>query len=193
MLHPLSLAETKLTWSDSTRNNPYLFNDLRVCTINEYYFKLFYSGHQENWPCIILPTFPHLYIYSCIIEKYDFLVIANSFLPSWWPLPLLSDFVYFCFVQWNQYRNKCWNIPCVLLVFTICTLWNTLTHWPLRDVEVILQAFCLRLVPQNFNSLWPSDSIWWQRPGSTLAQVMACCLTAPSHYLNQCWLIISKV
>ena len=27
---------------------------------------------------------------------------------------------------------------------------------------------------------------------STLAQVMACCLTAPSHYLNQCWLIISE-
>ena len=31
------------------------------------------------------------------------------------------------------------------------------------------------------------------RSGSTLAQVMACCLTAPSHYLNQCWLIIRKV
>ena len=28
----------------------------------------------------------------------------------------------------------------------------------------------------------------WHRPGSTLAQVMACCLTAPRHYLNQCWL-----
>ena len=28
--------------------------------------------------------------------------------------------------------------------------------------------------------------------GSTLAQVMACCLTAPSHHLNQCWLVISK-
>ena len=38
-----------------------------------------------------------------------------------------------------------------------------------------------------------SNAIWWQRTGSTLAQVMACCLTAPSHYLNQCWLIISKV
>ena len=25
---------------------------------------------------------------------------------------------------------------------------------------------------------------------STLAQVMACCLAAPSHYLNQCWLIM---
>ena len=44
-----------------------------------------------------------------------------------------------------------------------------------------------------FNSLWPSDAIWRHRTGSTLAQVMACCLTAPSHYLNQCWLIISKV
>ena len=42
-------------------------------------------------------------------------------------------------------------------------------------------------------SLWPSDAIWQQRSGSTLAQVMACCLTAPSHYLNQCWHIISKV
>ena len=43
------------------------------------------------------------------------------------------------------------------------------------------------------NSLRPSDTIWRHRSGSTLAQVMACCLTAPSHYLNQCWLIISKV
>ena len=43
------------------------------------------------------------------------------------------------------------------------------------------------------NSFKPSDAIWRQRTGSTLAQVMACCLTAPSHYLNQCWLIISKV
>ena len=38
-----------------------------------------------------------------------------------------------------------------------------------------------------FNSLWPSDTIWWHRSGSTLAQVMACCHQAPSHYLIQCW------
>ena len=49
------------------------------------------------------------------------------------------------------------------------------------------------LKPQYVNSLWPSDAIWWHRSGSTLAQVMACCLTAPSHYLNQCWLIINEV
>ena len=47
--------------------------------------------------------------------------------------------------------------------------------------------------PQWVNSLRPSDAIWWHRSGSTLARVMACCLTAPSHYLNQCWLIISKI
>ena len=44
-----------------------------------------------------------------------------------------------------------------------------------------------------YNSLRPSDAIWWQKTGSTLTQVMACCLTAPSHYLNQCWLIINEV
>ena len=42
------------------------------------------------------------------------------------------------------------------------------------------------------NSLGPSDSIWQQRSGSTLAQVMACCLIAPSNYLNQCWLYIIR-
>ena len=44
-----------------------------------------------------------------------------------------------------------------------------------------------------FNSLWPNAAVWQQWSRSTLAQVMACCLTAPSHYLNQCWLLISKI
>ena len=38
-----------------------------------------------------------------------------------------------------------------------------------------------------------SGVIWQHRTRSTLAQVMACCLVAPSHYLNQCWLVISVV
>ena len=50
-----------------------------------------------------------------------------------------------------------------------------------------------RLASENgFNSLTPSDAMRRQRSGATLAQVIACCLTAPNHYLNQCWLIISK-
>ena len=37
------------------------------------------------------------------------------------------------------------------------------------------------------NPLWPGDTIWQHRTGSTLVQVMACCLMAP------CWLIIIEV
>ena len=43
------------------------------------------------------------------------------------------------------------------------------------------------------NLLGPCNTIWRQRSRSTLTQVMACCLMAPSHYLNQCWLMISEV
>ena len=42
-------------------------------------------------------------------------------------------------------------------------------------------------------SLCPSVVIWRQGSRSTLAQVMAWCLTAPSHYLNQFWLMIGEV
>ena len=45
----------------------------------------------------------------------------------------------------------------------------------------------------SFNSLWFSDAICWHKSGSTLVQVMACCLMAPSHHLNQCWFIISEI
>ena len=56
---------------------------------------------------------------------------------------------------------------------SIANIFLTLSHWYVDKI----------------NSLWPSDAIWWHKSGSTLAQVVACCLTAPSHYLNQCWLI----
>ena len=46
---------------------------------------------------------------------------------------------------------------------------------------------------QWVTSLWPSDTILGHRSGSTLVEVMACCLMASSHYLNRCWLIIQKV
>ena len=77
------------------------------------------------------------------------------------------------------------------------------------NVDLSSRKFCgirMRAIPQvhkslihnmfrdyTLNSLSPSDVIWRHRTGSTKAQVMACCLTAPSHYLNQCWLLISDV
>ena len=44
----------------------------------------------------------------------------------------------------------------------------------------------------TLSQLWPSDTIWHHRTWSKSVQVMACCLTAPIHYLKQCWLIISE-
>ena len=59
------------------------------------------------------------------------------------------------------------------------------------------------LLPKNFCSSWnrkylhfdslaPSDTIC-NRTWPTLVQVMACFLMAPSHSLNQCWLVISEI
>ena len=74
--------------------------------------------------------------------------------------------------DWNQFR------------------WEWVNHHLFKqqwnEIRLHAQFWCL-------NSLWPSDARWWQRSGSTMAHVMACCLTAPSHYLNQCWLIISEI
>ena len=55
-------------------------------------------------------------------------------------------------------------------------------------VAVVIEYEHLQLL---INSLWLSDATWWH--GSTLAQVMACCLRASSLYLNQCWLVIKGV
>ena len=51
----------------------------------------------------------------------------------------------------------------------------------------------ISMVQRDLNSLWPNDATWWHRAESKLVQVMACCLTAPSHYLNQCWQVISGI
>ena len=54
------------------------------------------------------------------------------------------------------------------------------------------RPFCLSLnVLTHCNLVTPC--IWWHKSGSTIAQVMACCLMAANHYLNQCWLIIKCV
>ena len=58
------------------------------------------------------------------------------------------------------------------------------TKEPINTIEYIAMVI---------NSLSHRDATWRQRSGSTSAQVMACCLTAPSHFLNQCWLVNSEV
>ena len=73
---------------------------------------------------------------------------------------------------------------------------------PIIHKLITIEKLFMKLPPDSIiqkgtfshvNLLWPSDVIWRQGSRSTLAQVMACCLTAPSHYLHQCWLMISEV
>ena len=59
------------------------------------------------------------------------------------------------------------------------TALRTLTATQLEKLEIHIPQEC--------------HNIDWGMFGLTLAQIMACCLTAPSHYLNQCWLTISEV
>ena len=67
--------------------------------------------------------------------------------------------------------------------------WFQVHLWPYTRLLYLLCKLTGNIVV-SINPLWPSDAIWCLWSWSTLVQVMACCLTAPSHYQNQCWLIV---
>ena len=91
--------------------------------------------------------------------------------------------------RWLCVSLKHWGLS------MMADLWQTtFERYCFNEDVCILIWISLKFGPWGpINWLRPSDAIWWHRSGSTLAQVMACCLTAPSHYLNECWQFISKV
>ena len=88
------------------------------------------------------------------------------------------------------------NLP---LPISVSSRWHrNVDIWSIDTIDnvsmrryVMIRKCMVRSGRRLFKSLWPSDAIWRHRSGSALVQVMACYLTASSHYLNQCWLIIS--
>ena len=60
--------------------------------------------------------------------------------------------------------------------------------WLLFTGSIIIKSMYLAC-----DTLWPNDDIWRHRFGSTMAQVIACCLMAPSHYLNQCLILFDNL
>ena len=102
--------------------------------------------------------------------------------------------------------TDCWSISCeisLILMSLDCT----------DDQSTLVQvmAWCRQATSHYLRQCWPrsllpyvvtrpqwvislcsSGDIWFHRTWSTLVQVMACCLMAPSHYLNQCWWILNK-
>ena len=107
---------------------------------------------------------------------------------------------------WTNHHHAADGIFALILL----TCWN-IVNWTLRNkfqwnsiqnsnifieentfCNVICKMLSILCRPQCVNSLWPSDAIWRQRSWSSLVQVMTCCLTAPSHYLNQYWRYITE-
>ena len=121
------------------------------------------------------------------------------------------------FLSWHFTCSRCalsfwrlfvlvWDAPCVSLCDYIFLLYTCIMNTSQGAVDTNLnqsdinsksdtntQRLWFNITLYCFNSLWPSYAIWRPRSGSTLAQVMACCLTALSHYLDQCWLLINEV
>ena len=97
-----------------------------------------------------------------------------------------------CPIFWSQVLSREWR----------CS-WSSADRrcsnyiWVIDNLIVYEGASYIRdmtvYVIQTLNLLWPSDVIWWHRSRSASAQVMACCLTAPSDYQNQCLLLMSEV
>ena len=89
-------------------------------------------------------------------------------------------------------NEVCAWLWCVLLCFDhkllidFCVLFY---HRSFRitslELGKLYVKWCWRLWVKSFNSLWPSDAIWWQGFGATLARVMAWCLMASNRYQNQ--------
>ena len=173
-------------------------------------------GHLQPFCCTDWPRFPK---HSAVSIKQFFVATAGAVLLSATTVTDLhlntlrpkqngshcTDNIFICIylIEWNFFVyifKSHWSLfPMVMMVvrceYTGISLYNRLApsrrqaiiwtndglvHWRIH------QSF-------NFNSLRPSDAIWRHRSGSALAHVMACCLNAPGHCLNQCWLIISKV
>ena len=86
-------------------------------------------------------------------------------------------------------RHRCW-VRCYI-VFSyneICTDMASELYLLKASHGILSCDVCMQV-----NSLRSSDVIWLQKSWATLVKVMDCGLMAPSHYLNQCWLIISKI
>ena len=79
----------------------------------------------------------------------------------------------------------------ILLYLYHCFQHINATYLTIYHSGLLCANLTIARVP--INSLWPNDTRWHRRSWSSLVQIMACCLTAPSHYMNQCWFLISEV
>ena len=89
------------------------------------------------------------------------------------------------------------------IVLTVNNCSTSITNQPKKQNDLFKYTVsCWHRRLSNWHLWIPSVRMkpWYRlgipygdRFGSTLAQVMPCCLMTPSHYLNQCWLTMRSV
>ena len=145
-------------------------------------------------------------VYLCLytlLKFWQLFFISNNFLHIVLFTVIFHKHSLNCFWMVYYFTNRRNKNKLVVLLWYVITLPQT-RAWLVKvkvknagayftKTDLLNQQFLMALELIPINTLWPSDAIWWDRYESTLAQVMACCLTAPNHYLSQCWLLISKI
>ena len=131
----------------------------------------------------------------------SWLLMVSSRWPKWsqpavtepWPGPWLS-----CGLAvtepWSYWRCRDWAVTELWLR---CDLAMT-EMWPRRDLAVTSPSRDWAVITgprsrDHHGHREPTVSSRWAHGDHLFSHGMACCLMAPSHYLNQCCLIISKV
>ena len=169
----------------------YFCKMLRICVDNGLEFNK--NALKRSWKVLefcgwdLLLTLIIIFLRNSNLKEILFL-LWYCFLPP------------YCYKVLHMPQQHSFHIIHVQIFVAIAMLelgWKQFKHIFIKLQLGWKKHLIMKLAPDQqdseINSLWPSDVIWWQRSGSTLAQVMASCLTAPSNYLNQCWLIISEV
>ena len=97
-----------------------------------------------------------------------------------------ADDVYMHMSDWLS-LTKCWQ--CIQGRYTSNSKYF---HWRKYICICCWPNILGHVVLSRVNLLAIHDAMWHHKTWSTLAQVMAWCHQAPSHYLSQCWLLIHQ-
>ena len=116
---------------------------------------------------------------SLIVWYWDAKFLWHSPWNFWW-FNQTSQHLYIIWIQALR-RRRIWSAPPGRIQSAV------------GKVQSVKQRPISASAKVSTNSFCPNEAIWWHRSGSTLTQIMVCCLAARSHFLKQCWLVINAV
>ena len=106
---------------------------------------------------------------------------------------MAQRFVYYCANNLYDFKTQLHQGKCEHVHYWMTTITIAFECFVRISTLSIVHIWCLPYTFTGLNSPPPSPSAacMCQWTGSVLVQIMACRLLAPSHYLNQCWVIVN--